>query len=172
MRQISGAERYEKLAARGKLVGVSLVPMETIQSPLLFQSYLDTQEEKIDKIFKEKCVFPTRAVIKGDCNRRIIHSKWGLDTKYKFRTMAKQIPLYGEKIICPIMGEAFNTKIPINNIGRWVFGTPGYKSNIRFRQTPDTDIYEIQWGLDAPAIVTELIDLIIIKWEETEGFGV
>jgi hypothetical protein len=161
-------ERYEKLLSRAKAIGWSLVPIDTMSSNVL-KHYLDTQEKEIDRVYQEKYIFPTRTVVKGDCNRRIISSRWGLDTKHKIRTIGKKLPLYGQKIVCPIMGEADSTtKIPINNIGRWLFGTPGYKSNIRFRAVEGTNMYEIQWSADAPEIVTKLVDEIISIWETSE----
>lgn len=161
-------KQYDELKEKMKLLGLSLIPYEKIGNDEEIKLYLEKQKEMVEKIFYQKNVFPTRTHIGKDSNRRWIISYFGADTKKEFRELAKKTELYGTKIICPIYGSAAeNNHIPINNVGKWLFGTPGYKGNIVFKEVPEINgRVEIIWSKDAPAIVEELIDKAILEWKK------
>ncbi len=57
--------------------------------------------------------------------------KYGL--KIAIRNEAKKLPFYHELIECNICGQDNSgTLIPINNVGKWIFGTPGYMGHAIF----------------------------------------
>ena len=57
--------------------------------------------------------------------------KWGYAFKLKLREVAKKCPIYHQKVETNIEGTSENgEKIPINTVGRWTFGVPGYAGHI------------------------------------------
>jgi hypothetical protein len=63
-----------------------------------------------------------------------VKNKWGTGLKFAVRDEAKKLSIYKMPIQTypiPIAGKADNGKeIPINILGKWLFGTPGYMSNM------------------------------------------
>lgn len=62
-----------------------------------------------------------------------VRNAWGTSLKIAIRDEAKRLPLYWWPIrISPLVtGESDDGDIiPINNLGRWVFGVPGYRGHI------------------------------------------
>jgi len=62
-----------------------------------------------------------------------IENIWGTSLKIAIRDKAKKLPLYWRpvEIDPPVAGRSDGGDvIPISNLGRWVFGTPGYMGHI------------------------------------------
>ncbi len=63
----------------------------------------------------------------------LVKNSWGYGLKIAIRQEAKALPLYWKPVeIEPLVaGRADNGDIiPINTLGRWLFGTPGYMGHI------------------------------------------
>jgi len=63
-----------------------------------------------------------------------IKNKWGYGLKIAIRNIAKTLPLYRLPVeITPLVaGESDEgDAIPIDTLGRWLFGVPGYAGHIR-----------------------------------------
>lgn len=88
-------------------------------------------------------------------------NKYGISLKQILRNAAKAFPEY----FCPVdCGVEVNTengeKIKIDTLGKWIFGTPGYKGNILVdsfaenitvylpKETPDVGVSLIKKSLD------------------------
>lgn len=61
-------------------------------------------------------------------------NKWEYSLKIVIRNKAKRLPLYRipielEPLVTGMTDEG--EKIPINTLGRWVFGVPGYAGHIK-----------------------------------------
>jgi len=62
-----------------------------------------------------------------------IRNRWGVSLKLEVRNIAKSLPLYHEEVkLDPHVTGRTNTGeiVPINNFGKWLFGVPGYMSNM------------------------------------------
>ncbi len=62
-----------------------------------------------------------------------IPNEWDIDLKLKLRKIGKNLPEYHEEITTtPLVNgrDDSGKEIPINTLGRWVFGTPGFKGHI------------------------------------------
>lgn len=82
--------------------------------------------------------------------------KWGYNFKLKLREVAKKSPIYHTKISCPICGRDDNGKeIPIDTVGRWLFGVSGYMGHIRAFDG------HIEIPVESPALVYNLIKFCI-----------
>lgn len=58
---------------------------------------------------------------------------WGVNLKIALRNEAKNLELYRKPVeLNPLVSGSTDDgePIPINNLGKYIFGTPGYKSNI------------------------------------------
>ncbi len=56
----------------------------------------------------------------------------GLTAPVYIREIARKISLYSQKIECEAQGKSKDSKkISINNLGRWLFGVPGYNGHCR-----------------------------------------
>lgn len=56
----------------------------------------------------------------------------GLTAKVLVQERARKLALYNEAIECDMEGESTDgKKIAVNNVGRWLFGVPGYTGHIR-----------------------------------------
>lgn len=84
--------------------------------------------------------------------------------KIYLRNIAKGFPEYHQKIETGISGEDnFGNEIPINTVGRWLFGTPGYMGHIRVSNW-DGDI-KVEVPADSPEIVFKLLKKLKDKIE-------
>lgn len=59
-----------------------------------------------------------------------IKNKWGTSLKQILRNAARTIPEYFTPINCGVEINIEGEKIVIDTLGKWIFGTPGYKGNI------------------------------------------
>jgi len=84
--------------------------------------------------------------------------------KIHLRNIAKNIPEYHQKIETGICGQdGLGNKIPINSVGRWLFGVPGYMGHIRVMHWEGD--CKIDFPADSPEIVHRLVQLIKEKAE-------
>jgi len=78
---------------------------------------------------------PARASL---CTQKLSFDRpnlWGYDLKVVLRSACKRLPEYSipVEIEPQVTGQSSTgVPIPINTLGRWVFGTPGYKGNCIF----------------------------------------
>jgi len=62
-----------------------------------------------------------------------IKNRWGFSLKVAMRQVAKSLPEYKRVIIHKVSGRDDNgNEIPINTLGRWIWGVPGYMGNAVF----------------------------------------
>jgi len=88
-------------------------------------------------------------------------NRFGSSLKLVLRETAKKNPLYFEKIQCPVSGrDETGKEIPIDTIGKWIFGVPGYMGHIKCYQEENI---KISIPAKAPEEVIELL-----KWALNE----
>lgn len=83
----------------------------------------------------------------------------GDSAKIYLRNVAKaRLPeLYHAPIEIGISGRAdTGEEIPINSVGRWLFGVPGYMGHVRVTNW-EGDLAQVEFPADSPSIVHELI---------------
>jgi hypothetical protein len=103
--------------------------------------------------------FPKRL---NDYSNRVtieLPEKMGAGAKIYLREIAKeQLPaLYHQPIETGISGRTdIGQEIPINTVGRWLFGTPGYMGHIRVTNWDGCDAM-VEFPKDSPVIVKDLI---------------
>jgi len=85
---------------------------------------------------------------------------YGTSARLTMRNLAKRSSLYFQKIDCDIAGQDdVGNKIPINNVGKWLFGTPGYMGHLKAWER-DGNLH-IEYPPKSPQIVHDLINKII-----------
>lgn len=73
---------------------------------------------------------------------------------------AKAPNLFHQKVECGISGRSDSGNvIPINTVGRWLFGVPGYMGHVRVSNWEGLDC-KVEFPKDSPSEVRELIDAI------------
>lgn len=81
------------------------------------------------------------------------------------REEAKSIASYHLAIESGISGVTDEgEEIPINSVGRWLFGTPGYKGHIRVDNQAGREV-KLAWPAQAPSVVRRLIAELKAKVE-------
>jgi len=86
----------------------------------------------------------------------------GLNAKIYLRNIAKdQVPqIYFLSIETGISGRTNSgDEIPIDSVGRWLFGVPGYMGHIRVSNWEDRDC-KVEFPKDSPEVVHQLIEKI------------
>jgi hypothetical protein len=94
----------------------------------------------------------------------------GGSAKIFLRNVAKaRLPeLYHAPIECGISGRTDSgEEIPINSVGRWLFGVPGYMGHIRVSNW-EGDLAQVEFPADSPAIVHQLIRRLKAVVEEVD----
>lgn len=105
----------------------------------------------------KKLVFPIR-LFKLDAVVEI-RLPWpmGGSAKIFLRNIAKKIPEYHQPIECEISGRSDSgQQIPINSVGRWLFGVPGYMGHTRVSNWEGTTA-KVEFPQEAPEVVHTLI---------------
>lgn len=90
---------------------------------------------------------------------RLPHPMGG-SAKLYLREVAKaQLPeLYHQPIVTGIAGRTDSgQEIPINSVGRWLFGVPGYMGHIRVDNWEGTDC-KVEFPRDSPDVIFALIN--------------
>lgn len=78
---------------------------------------------------------------------------------------ARHIPMYEQEIQCEAHGMSDEGKeIPINTVGRWLFGVPGYSPHIRIASVDDRVV--LHYSNFSPKVVHELIQSLKIALEK------
>lgn len=81
----------------------------------------------------------------------------GGSAKLFLREVGKSLPEYHQPIVTGICGQTDSgQKIPINTVGKWLFGTPGYMGHIRVTNWDGLDA-KVEWPANSPVVVHELI---------------
>lgn len=105
-------------------------------------------------------MMPTRTVEFPD-----VPNRWGTGLKVAVREVAKRLPLYRAPVAFPsgpVYGQTDDgEKIPIDNFGRWLFGTPGFAGQCRFMgfaphvtvRVPDMD--------EAEALIRQAVERLV-----------
>ena len=97
-------------------------------------------------------------------NKKIIFpivNKYGKNIKTVCRDIARDTSFYKYKIELDdstIKGIKDGRQIPIDTLGAWAFGTPGYRGNFQF--LPDKKNITIRIPDNVPLIVDQLIDYL------------
>lgn len=88
------------------------------------------------------------------------------NAKIYLRNMAKGIRLYHTKIETGISGRANDgSEIPIDTIGKWLFGTPGYMGHIRVSNWDGCQC-TINYPKDAPKSILQFLLELKTKVEQ------
>ncbi|MFA7070380.1 MAG: hypothetical protein WC144_06025 [Sulfurimonas sp.] len=106
----------------------------------------------------KKIKMPSKRASRAD-NSLVIPmlNRYGYGLKIAIRNEAKKLPSYHEPIECEICGrDDSGNEIPINTIGRWVFGTPGYMGHAMFDGGENEKII-IYLPHETPEIVVKLL---------------
>ena len=81
----------------------------------------------------------------------------GGQAKIFLRNVGKEISEYHYSVYCQISGRTDNGKeIPIDNVGKWLFGVPGYMGHIRVCGFEGHDV-RVEWPESSPEIVHKLV---------------
>lgn len=101
---------------------------------------------------------------------------WGTGLKVAIRECAKQFPEYFMPVVLtgyenkPLAVKTDDGKeIVINTLGKWLFGTPGYKRHIivdSFEQDKIVVHYPEQAPQEVPILLQKAIDLLIQTLQE------
>lgn len=84
-------------------------------------------------------------------------NRYGVNLKVAIREKAKKIAAYHCAIKWPFSGHTDSgDEIPINSVGRWIFGTPGYMGHAIFEGGCSEQIV-IWLPLGTPQIVSDII---------------
>lgn len=110
---------------------------------------------------KEIIEFPSRLPGYGATVTICLPKNMGADAKVFLREIAKKNSpvkeLYHQKIETGICGHTeTGQEIPINSVGKWLFGTPGYAGHIRVSNWNGADV-EVEFSDKSPEIVYLLI---------------
>lgn len=93
-----------------------------------------------------------------------IANKWGTGLKVVVRNAAKELPLYHKKITIdpPVCGrDDYGREIPINTLGRWLFGTPGFAANMVVESFEENITFRIPEGIpEVVELLTEAVNKI------------
>ncbi len=82
---------------------------------------------------------------------------YGVGLKVAIREKAKKMAAYHREIKWPFSGQTDSgDEIPINTVGRWIFGTPGYMGHAIFEGGCSEQIV-IWLPLGTPQIVSEIL---------------
>ncbi len=82
---------------------------------------------------------------------------YGFGLKIAVRNAAKNLAAYHTSIDCDICGRSdVGEEIPINTIGRWIFGTPGYMGHAIFEGGNINSIV-IWLPVGTPQVVSDLL---------------
>ncbi len=114
---------------------------------------LNTKKE----VLLEKMNFPARLVGYGACVEINLPRPMEGNAKVFLRDVAKSMADYHQKIETGICGRTdAGQAIPIDSVGKWLFGTPGYMGHIRVSNWEGT-IAVVEFPDDSPMIVFGLI---------------
>lgn len=81
----------------------------------------------------------------------------GGPAKVWLREQAKALPEYHQAIVTGISGRTDSgQEIPINTVGRWLFGTPGYMGHVRVSNWEGQEA-KVEWPAQSPDVVHTLI---------------
>lgn len=108
----------------------------------------------------EKINFPARLVGYGACVEINLPRPMEGSAKVFLRDVARSVPAYHQKIETNICGRTdAGQAIPIDNVGKWLFGTPGYMGHIRVSNWEGTTAV-VEFPADSPIIIFDLINEI------------
>lgn len=112
--------------------------------------------------YEKKVVsFPNRlSVSRNSENVTVSLDKhYGGQAKNVIRDAAKKCQQYFVGVEISVSGTADGKKIPIDNVGKWLFGTPGYKGHI-IVENWNGSTCNIFYPKDAPTEVSALINAV------------
>lgn len=92
-----------------------------------------------------------------------IKNKWGYGLKIAIRNVAKTLPLYRTPVeIKPLVtGKSDKAdKIPINTLGRWLFGVPGYAGHIRVMGGEDNVSVHCPDVVEVKKLITNSVEIL------------
>ncbi len=108
----------------------------------------------------KKLVFPVRLHQLDRVEVIRLPRPMGGSAKIFLRETAKKISEYHLAIECEIAGRSDSGEtIPINSVGRWLFGVPGYMGHIRVTNWEGVDC-KVEWPAQAPDVIHQLISSI------------
>lgn len=90
----------------------------------------------------------------------------GLTAQVYVHEIARKLPLYNEKINCKAKGQdKEGNKIEINNVGRWLFGVPGFAGHSRIAPSDSGVLF--YFSKKSPKVVHDLVSQIKQAMEES-----
>ncbi len=90
----------------------------------------------------------------------------GLTAQVYVQEVARKLPLYNEQISCKAKGQdKEGNKIEINNVGRWLFGVPGFTGHSRI--VPSDNGVLLYFSKKSPKVVHDLVSQIKQAMEES-----
>lgn len=94
-------------------------------------------------------------------------NRWGTSLKFAIRRYAKKLPEYHLPVQLigyeekPLIAKSDDgDEIPINTLGRWLFGTPGYAGHI-IVESFEKDRIVVRYPSEAPVFVRTLLEKAI-----------
>lgn len=104
----------------------------------------------------QNITFPTQSV-KLDTQMSIKTKKpLGLTAEVLIKEKARKLNLYNQPIQCDAVGkDELGRSIAVNSVGRWLFGVPGYKGNIRI--VPEGENVVLHYPKESPSLVQDLL---------------
>lgn len=96
-----------------------------------------------------------------------LYRHFGINARVFLRDVAREMcgELYFQKIVCQISGnDERGRNIPINNVGKWLWGVSGYKGHLRTVNFKGETVL-CQWPEKSPEIVNRLMAEIKEKIE-------
>lgn len=92
-----------------------------------------------------------------------VKNKWGTSLKIVLRNEAKRFPLYRTPVkIEPLVSGRTDTGdiIEIDTLGKWLFGTPGYASNMIVESFEDLVSFRLPDVPEAEELIKQAVDKI------------
>ena len=93
----------------------------------------------------------------------------GGSAKLYLREVAKGLPAYREPIVVAITGRSEEGEaIPIDTVGKWLFGVPGYAGHIQVSNWKGVTC-EVQYPKESPHLVHQLVATLQSKVEDGDA---
>jgi hypothetical protein len=114
---------------------------------------------------KEAIELPIRSSLIGKKEEVVISfneevQTFWLDIVEGFKQACRQHDLYHQPVEFPnnkkLFGKKGGTNIPINTLGRWLFGVPGSVGNVQLRSLGETS-FQVTWAKGLPDEVADLL---------------
>lgn len=92
-----------------------------------------------------------------------IRNRWGTGLKTEIRNIAKTLPLYHipVKLDPEVSGRTDDgAVIPIDTLGKWLFGTPGYMGNMIVESFEENVCFRLPDVPEAVELITQAVKIL------------